>query len=133
MSLFSLHPSGLSPREIGRKLNRSHASISRELKRNKRIIGCIVIVQLRTLDARKVVPRHRRCYSNVKLKAYVKSKLKLGWSPEMISNRMIRDYPHSLKNLRISPETTYQWIFQDAEQGGTLYTHLVLTHKKRRK
>lgn len=39
MSIFYLHQSGMSRRKIGRKLNRSHTTISRELKRNKRPCG----------------------------------------------------------------------------------------------
>ncbi|MBV5329545.1 MAG: helix-turn-helix domain-containing protein [Chlorobium sp.] len=40
MCLFYLLQSGLSWREIGRRLNRSHTTLSREVKRNKRIFGC---------------------------------------------------------------------------------------------
>ena len=84
-------------------------------------------------DERKAIPRHKRRHSNEELRSYVTEKLKCGWSPEIISNRLKRDYPHSRKTKRISPETIYQWIYKDATQGGTLYTHLVRTHKKRKK
>jgi len=63
----------------------------------------------------------------------VTDKLKVGWSPEIISNRLRRDYPHSKKTMRVSPEAIYQWIFKDANAEGKLYTFLVRSHKKRRK
>jgi len=134
MSLFYLLQTGLSHRAIGLKLNRSHTSISREVKRNKRVDGsyCDRAAQIYA-DEKKAVPRHKRRYYNVKLRFYVIGKLKSDWSPEIISNRLIRDFPHSQKQMRISPEMIYQWIYKDAEQGGTLYKYLVRTHKKRRK
>lgn len=132
--IFYLHQSGLSLREIGRKLNRSHGTISRELKRNKRIFGCYCDRAAQSFaEERKVKPRHTRRASNVNLQGYVYLKLKRGWSPEIISNRLQRDYPHSRKRMRISHETIYQWVFKDAVRGGVLYTHLVRSHKKRRK
>ena len=133
MGIFYLHQWGLSLREIGRRLNRSHTSISRELIRNKRVIGCYCDQTAQKLvNDRKVIARHTRRFGHVPLKTYVVEKLELGWSPEIISNRLKRDRPRSLK-IRISPEAIYQWIFRDAQSGGYLYTHLIRTHKKRKK
>lgn len=134
VSLFYLHQSGFSLREIGRRLNRSHTTISRELERNDRISGCYCDRAAQaSAETRKAVPRHHRRQTNTQLFAYVTDKLELGWSPEIISNRLAKDYPYRVKKMRVSPETIYQWIFKEAEQGGTLYTHLVRSHKKRRK
>jgi len=69
MSLFYLHQSGLSLREIGRRLNRSHTTISLELRRNKRVSGCYCDwVAQRLADARKALPRHTKRADNLKLK-----------------------------------------------------------------
>jgi len=134
MTLFYLHQMGLSFREIGRRLNRSHTSISRELLRNKRRFGCYSDIAAQEFaNARKSIPRHHRRYSNINLRQYVLEKLKLQWSPEIISNRLYIDFPYSVKKMRVSPEAVYQWIFKDAQQGGTLYKFLVRTHNKRRK
>ncbi len=134
MCLFYNHQAGVPLREIGRKLNRSHTTLSRELRRNKRLFNCYWDEAAQQFaDARKAKPRHTKRASNEKLKQYVLGKLKIGWSPEIISNRLKRDYPHSKKTMRLSPEAIYQWIFNDAEQQGTLYTYLVRSHKKRRK
>lgn len=134
MSLFYNHQAGLSLREIGRKLNRSHTTLSRELERNKRVFCCYWDEAAQGYaDARKAIPRHTKRASNPKLKQYVLDKLKIGWSPEIISNRLERDYPYSKKTMRISPEAIYQWVFKDYEQGGSLYKLLTRSHKKRRK
>lgn len=133
MCLFYNHQAGLSLREISRKLNRSHTTLSRELERNKRIFGdyCDQAAQC-CADARKAHPRHTKRASTSKLKKYVLDKLKIGWSPQIISNRLKRDYRQS-DAMRISPEAIYQWIFNDAVQDGELYKHLIRSHKKRRK
>jgi len=134
MSLFYLHQWGLSLREIGRRLNRSHTTLSRELKRNQRVIGgyCDWAAQLYA-TSRKAIPRHQKRAHHIPLKHYVTDKLQLGWSPDIIARRLQRDYPHSKKTMRVSSETIYQWIYKEAEQGGQLYTYLVRRHKKRRK
>lgn len=133
MCIFYLDQSGLSLRAIGRKLNRSHTSISRELKRNKRKAGCYCDHAAHQFsDARKATPRHSKRFSYEPLKNYVREKLRLGWSPEIIANRMRREHPQNLK-MRVSHEAIYQWIFRDAEQDGELYNHLTRHHKKRRK
>lgn len=134
MCLFYLLQSGLSLREIGRRLNRSHTTLSREVKRNKRILGCYCDRAAQSFaEKRKAFPRHKRRHSNEQLRCYVFEKLRLGWSPEIISKRLKRDFPHSKKKMRVSQEAIYQWIYQDAVQGGTLFKHLVRIHKKRRK
>jgi len=68
MSLFYLLQMGLSLREIGRRLNRSHTSISREIKRNNRRFGgyCDQAAQSYA-NIRKKTPRHQRRYSNKNL------------------------------------------------------------------
>ena len=77
MSLFYLHQSGLSLREIGRRLNRSHTTLSRELDRNQRRFGCYCDHFAQNMaDNRKALPRHQRRYLNQKLFEYVITKIK---------------------------------------------------------
>ena len=119
MSLFYLYQGGLSTREIGRKLNRSHSILSRELNRNQRRLGCYCDHAAQKMaDDRQSIPRHQYRYLNQKLFDYVIEKLKLGWSPEIISNRIKRDFIHAKKAMRVSSETIYQWIYKDAKKGG---------------
>lgn len=127
---------GLSLREIGRRLNRHHVTISREIKRNRPTYADDAIywheAAQKYADLRKRSPRHCIRQSNVKLVRYVKCKLRHDWSPEEIAGRLVIDYPNN-GLMRISPEAIYQWVYSDAIQGGDLYTHLRRHHKKRRK
>jgi IS30 family transposase len=127
---------GLSLREIGRRLNRHHVTISREIKRNRPTYADDAVywheAAQKYADLRKRSPRHCIRQSNVKLVRYVKCKLRHDWSPEEIAGRLVIDYPNN-GLMRISPEAIYQWVYSDAIQGGDLYTHLRRHHKKRRK
>jgi IS30 family transposase len=56
----------------------------------------------------------------------------MGWSPEIIANRIKNDYPRQ-HAFRVSYETIYQWVYRDAGNSGSLYKQLVRAHKKRQK
>ena len=133
MSIFYLYQYGLSLREIGRRLNRSHSTICRELSRNQRPIGsyCDRVAQYYA-DQRKAQPRHQRRYTYRWLCKYVFAKLKLGWSPDIIAQRVKQDHTND-PHMRISAECIYQWAYRDAQCGGTLYKYLVRSHAKRKK
>ncbi len=127
---------GLSLREIGRRLKRHHATLSREINRNRPTyaddaVYCYDAAQ-HYADHRKVKAHHWRRKSNAQLVHYVQQKLFDDWSPEEICGRLIADYP---KNdlMRVSHETIYRWIYADAVNGGDMYTHLRRHHKRRRK
>ncbi len=60
MSIFYLHGYGLSLREIGRRLNRSHATISRGLERTIVSLAGIVTVLL------KLMLRRAKHYLDIK-------------------------------------------------------------------
>lgn len=134
MKIFYLQQYGCSLREIGRRLDRSHTTISRELKRNSRPyhFGYCDRFAQHQAESRKAIARHEKKFGYKRLVAYVHKKLALGWSPQIIANRMVVEYP-SQSRLRVSHETIYQWIYHDARRGGDLYKHLVREHKRRRK
>lgn len=127
---------GLSLREIGRRLNRHHTAISREIKRNRPTYADDAVYYYDAaqffVDQRKRMPHHAIRQSNPPLVHYVKCKLAKDWSPEQIASRLSVDYPNS-KTMRVCHETIYQWIYSDAINGGDLYTHLRRHHKRRRK
>ena len=123
----------LSYREIGRRMDRAHTTISREVKRNGRLSGCYSDVHAEKLaNHRKKKPRHSYRKSNPDLYRYVEAALRNDWSPETIAGRLRLDCQRST-TMRVSPETIYQWIFNDAKSGGDLYRHLLRRHKTRRK
>ena len=132
-TLMHLLYCNLSYREIGRRLCRHHTSISREVKRNGRRIGNYwdESAQQWAIERRKQA-RHTRKKSNEVLLSYVLKKLQEDWSPETIAGRLKIDFPRH-RQMRMSPEGIYQWIYRDALKGGSLYLHLLRRHKKRRK
>jgi len=124
-----------SIREIARRLNRHHATISRELKRARSRYPVAVywydwaqpLAAERTRQA-----RHYRRQKNLRLIHYVEERLKKQWSPEEISERLRIDYPAD-ENMRISHETIYRWVYLDAGVEGNLYQNLRRRRKKRRR
>lgn len=124
---------GLSHREIGRRLGRSHTTIVRELKRNDRISGSYWCQAADGFaKARRSTPRHAKRRSCQKLHDYVEQGLAQYWSPETISGRLLREFPQS-SLLRVSPECIYQWIFANARSGGDWHTYLLRHHKRRKR
>ena len=117
-----------------RQMGHSHSTISRELARNNRpYIGtyCDRYAQSHA-EQRKAIPRHVRLRNDHSLFAHVAGRPKLGWSPEIIANRIKQAFPRQ-EGRRVHTETIYQWIYKDATQGGEFYLYLVRCHKKRRK
>lgn len=134
--IYHLKLYGLSHREIGRRLCRHHTTISREIARNGPLHPGLApylhdFAQSRA-DARWKFARHRPRAGNARLHRYIRSRLLRFWSPEQISGRLCVDYPSDL-DMRLSPEWIYQLVYREASEGGTLWTHLRRSHKKRRK
>jgi IS30 family transposase len=130
-----LQCAGFSLREIARRINRHHATVSRELKRNRPQYDCTVYWYDWTHPkalTRRHQARHYRRRSNQRLVEYVERKLKADWSPEVIAARLKADHPDDEK-IRVSHETIYRWVYLDANEGCTLYRHLRRGRKKRRR
>lgn len=126
---------GFSLREIGRRINRSHTTISRELKRAKAVHPWTVYWYdwAQPLAAERACrPRHCRRQKNLRLVRYVEVRLNKQWSPEEISQRLHKDYPGD-EGMRISHETIYRWVYLDASVEGILHRNLRRGHKKRRR
>ena len=86
---------GFSLREIARRINRHHTTISRELKRNDPDYeGSTYWYDWTHPEAlkRQRKARHHRRGSNKRLVNYVKRKLKVDWSPEVIAEKLKIDY-----------------------------------------
>lgn len=122
------HYKHCSIREIGRRLNRSHTTISREIKRNS---GCWCeqyyhnpaqwFARLRLRDRATREPLKSDSTRN-----YVIKKIKDGWSPEIISGRLRLD-----NNLEyVCHESIYQFIYKTEPD---LREYLPRKHKRRRK
>lgn len=120
------HDKGLSLREIGRRLNRSHSTISREISRNLWCGKYYYFLQAqRFYDSRLQDRAQRYRLKSEALRDYVHAKLAIGWTPELISGRLrVSDPDHY-----ICHESIYQYIYIKAPQ---LIEYLPRRHKKRR-
>lgn len=124
---------GLSIRKVSRRLNRSHTTISREIKRNRPGGGVYWYHGTdKWIKPRKSVARHKRRQHNIKLMRYVKSRLRRKWSPEQIASRLKVDYPDDC-SMRFSHEGIYQWIYKQSKTDETYHEFLRRGRKKRRR
>ena len=113
LEIAILRKKGYSIRAIAKAMERSPASVSRELQRNSSMTGAY--------DALKAQHKARvkRLYSKYQgmkireypwLERYVHEKMKLSWSPEQIAGRL-RLETHG--KLSISPETIYKYLYRN--------------------
>ena len=123
---------GKSFRDIGKLLGRSHTSIGREIKRNKNqnsgeYLPCKAEIKA---SKRKQLQREKAPLKSPEIFLYVRRKLRMGWSPEIISGTLPLDHPGN----SICVETIYQYIYnQKRHPKEKFYDHLVLHRKKRMK
>jgi IS30 family transposase len=108
----------VSLRAIAKKLNRSTSSVSREIKRNQtdqRNIYRPRLAHEKALE-RRTHRGGRRLDTNEDLLHYVKTYLKLGWSPEQIAAQS-----NKLVGINISYEAIYQYIYAQVHRSGRGY------------
>jgi len=130
-----------SIRNIAGALNRSPSSVSREIGRNKDVLGRRFYIPRtaneRALDKRKSRGRKDRLKNSI-VRDYVIKRLKdNGWSPEQIAGRITEEPP----GQSISYEAIYQYIYAQVYRNGwgvlkpgreDLRGYLKRRHKRRR-
>jgi len=106
---------GLKQKDIALLLNKTPATISQELARNK----CSASKTKYNAKYAKVKTKHRRIRANNRfrkvdnnlwLKQYIIKHLKLYWSPEQVAGRLKIDYPED-KNKHINKDSIYKYIY----------------------
>jgi transposase, IS30 family len=104
--------SGESMRCIARRLGRSPATISRELRRNadRRGGGYRATTAHALAWQRAGRPKPAKLATNLALRAKVQQYLELRYSPEQISGRLRVEFPDD-PQMRVSPETIYQSLY----------------------
>ena len=115
---------GYGQREVARRLNRAASTISREIGRNSGGCGYQPAQAHGMAQERARRPGPRRFTEGVK--ADVESRLREGWTPELISGRARHE-----KRAWVSKETIYRHIYEDAKTGGALWTHLPRSRRQR--
>ena len=112
--LQDLHQTGLSIRKVADAMGRSPSTISRELRRNTvSARGYLPHTAHRLSVTRRARPRQPKLLANPELQEFVQNKLAKKWSPQQISNRLVKDFPDA-PDMRVSTETIYQAIYVHA-------------------
>ncbi len=103
---------GFSCKEIGKSINRSGSTVSRDITRNKMTRETYWAIDADFhADCREEIPkRPKKIENNIFLKEYINSKIKLDWSPEQIANRLKEAYPLDM-SMRASHETIYTYLY----------------------
>lgn len=106
---------GRSIRYMAEVINRSPASVSREIKRNNPVVPKLYTPRTaheRALKRRKSRGRKDRL-KNQRIRTYVTTHLKLGWSPEQIAGCIAKDIRE-----KISHEAIYQYVYAQVYRDG---------------
>ncbi len=108
---------GLAAREsfrlIAERLGRAHTSVSREVERNGERDGYRAGSAERAAWRRARRPKPMKLALNPTLRAVVRERLMLCWSPQQIVGWLRREYPDDV-SMRISHETIYTSLFIQA-------------------
>lgn len=123
---------GLSLRAMAKELGRSPSTLSREMRRNCTPAYKLYLSHRAHARAvkRKSEAGERPRLKNKEIVSYVRDKLALEWSPEIIEGRIGQD----IVRASISYEAIYQYIYHPETEGRQeLIGYLVRGHRKRRK
>lgn len=121
--IFLWQHEGVSKREIGKRLGRSHTTISRELRGKERYSP----VQSNTEAQGRRHKQDRRKLDDPLLRAFIVKKLGEQWSPEEIAGRL--KYSHA--QVTVSHETIYSMVYQRPLKQERLWEFLRRGHKRR--
>jgi IS30 family transposase len=127
-----LHEDGRSVREIARTLARSASTISRELRRNSRATkqwaGGYRAPRAQTLcERRRRRGRGHKLARQPDLRALVRDRLAMGWSPGQIAGRLTLEHGRTV----ISHESIYRYVYHRTAQKD--YWHRLLPRARHRR
>src|SRR5680860_71357 len=125
--IYAYKQTGKSLNEIAMELGRNKSSIYRELSRNTGGRGYRP-KQANELAGERLKTKNKAIKMTGTLITKIEDKIKLDWSPEQISGRLLKD-----DGISISHETIYQYVLKDKKEGGNLYTHLRCQKKNKKR
>jgi transposase, IS30 family len=112
IEIADLHRTGMSLREIARRLDRSPSTISREVRRNAHPSSGDYrpwAAQRRSVR-RRARPKQGKIAGNAELRDFIAKALKKRWSPEQICHQLHRDFPNR-PEMHVTHETIYQALY----------------------
>ena len=127
-TITALLKTGLSYAAVARELGRNKSTISRELDRNRRPTGRYDASVAHSYTTARRKRTRRGTHFTKEQWGIVLSLIKADYSPEQVSN-IIRAF----FDFTISHETIYLYLLYDKKKGGTIYRHLRIMPKRRRK
>lgn len=128
---FAWRGQGISFREIGKRLGRSHTTFLREPKRNAKYGRKYIPCRAHKLaQKRGWKQRYKAPLKDPLIFLYVREHLRdYHWSPETIAGRLPIDYP----GYFIHPETIYRYIYSKQGKKEGLFRYLIHQRKRRMK
>lgn len=130
--LFGWRESGLSQREIAKRLNRNVSTVSREITRNtyfgRQYLPCLAQKRASRVGIKQ---RYQAPLKSPAVFVYVRERLRFPylWSPEIIAGRIGRD----IKGATINSETIYRYIYSPQARRYKLWENLTCGRRKRMK
>jgi IS30 family transposase len=129
--IFGWRKEKVSFREIGRRLNRPHTTLTREYVRNAKYGASYLPCEAQEKsDKRSVKQRSQASWKGPEVYLYIRDHLKdkrYLWSPEQIAGRISFDHP----KLHICHETIYQAIYSRENKKDKLWQYLTVKRQKR--
>lgn len=126
--LYLWHETGISNREIGKRLGRDHKAIGYELEQNtkygNKYMPCIAQKRAKRVGSKQ---RYKAPLKNPQIFLYVREKLRIFWSPEIIAGRIGID----IKNASIHKDTIYEYIYSNAARKYKLWRYLTCGRPKK--
>jgi IS30 family transposase len=125
--IYACMKAHFSKTNIASEIGVHKSTVSREVRRNQGKKGYRP-KQAHAMALERRTKAHKFVTLTPPVIALINECIRQDFSPEQVSGFLAR-----MHHLRISHETIYQHILNDKIKGGTLYCHLRLSHKKRRK
>lgn len=108
-----LKRAGVLQKDIAQIIGVTPSAISQEITRNKDAHGRYYARHAKEKRRKRRIianQRFQKITNNVWLRNYIVRKIKSHWSPEQISGRVQKDYPHD-KERWIGKDSIYTWIY----------------------
>ena len=125
--IYAHKSTGKMAPEIADILGRNKTTVYREIERNTGGRGYRP-KQADELASERQKLKPKAIKMTASLIARIEDKIRLDWSPEQISGRLLNE-----EKISISHETIYQYILKDKASGGDLHVHLRCQKKNKKR